>query len=127
MEAGGKPQPAAVSIAVADTIVEAAAELGVAIDGDPGDPAAQLMLQATMAGMLSELAQPDGPAKIDTAQHAVRFVTLPSTDDSETSGAGDPGAARLRRVGRRRQHRAVHRPRDARRAGGGPGRRGAGE
>jgi len=81
VEAGSTPEPAAISIAVADTIVEAAAALGVAVDGDPG---AQLMLQATMAGMLSELAQPDGPAKIDTAQHAARFVTLPSTDDSET-------------------------------------------
>jgi hypothetical protein len=106
VEAGGTPQPDAVSVAVADTIVEAAAVLGVTIDGDPGDPAAALMLAATMAGMLSELAQPDGPAKIDTAQHAARFVTLPSTDDSETiwepaipappgsggSGASGPGS-----------------------------------
>jgi hypothetical protein len=83
-EAGGPPDPSTIGVAIADTIAEAGATFGVTIDGDPEDDSGQLLMQATMAGMLSQLAQPDGPAVIDTALHTARFAAAPSADTSET-------------------------------------------
>jgi Protein of unknown function (DUF3892) len=81
-ESGGPPDPATVDVALADTIAEAAAALGDSIGST--DPIDQLLVQATIGGMLSTLAQPDGPATLDTALHASRFKSLASTDTSET-------------------------------------------
>jgi Protein of unknown function (DUF3892) len=80
-EAGGPPDPAQIDVALADTIVEAATALGADVDGDPTD---QLLVSAAMGGMLSQLAQPDGPATLDTALHAARFQALPSSDTTES-------------------------------------------
>ena len=82
-EAGGPPDPDAIQLALADTIVEAAAALGVDLDGDSADPTEQLLLQATLGGMLSQLASPDGPATLDTALHASRFQAQPSDSTNE--------------------------------------------
>jgi hypothetical protein len=79
------PDPATVKVAIADTMVEAATALG--FDADDSDTAVHeaLLIQATMAGMLSQLATVDGPAIIDTVLHASRFTALPSDDPtSET-------------------------------------------
>lgn len=80
VEAGGPPDPTAIGLAIADTIAEAAAALAA-----PGaDSVGKLLVQATMAGLLSQLAQADGPATLDTVLHAGRFAAQASADNSET-------------------------------------------
>jgi hypothetical protein len=82
-EAGGSPDPDTVQLALADTIVEAGAALGVGIDGDDADPTEQLLVQATLGAMLSQLASSDGPASLDTTLHASRFQAQPSASTNE--------------------------------------------
>lgn len=83
-ESGGRPDPTAVDVVVADTIAEATAALGIDPQGRPASEAVQRLLTATLAGMLTELAQPSGPAALDTALHQSRFTSLPSDINSET-------------------------------------------
>jgi hypothetical protein len=86
-ETGGPPDPAQIGVALADTIAEATAAMTA---GDGADPTDQLLVQATIAGMLAQLAQVDGPATLDTALHTSRFNSQASDDTSET--IWDPNA-----------------------------------
>ena len=84
VEAGGRPTEAGVDVVVADTVEEAHAVLALTPDGAPADPHTQRLVQATLAGMLADLARPNGPATLDTTLHMSRFTSAASAVDSET-------------------------------------------
>jgi hypothetical protein len=84
VEVGGPPAAADIDVVLADTIAEAVAALAVAPSGAPADGHTQRVMQATLEGMLSELAHLNGPAALDTSLHMSRFASLASDIHSET-------------------------------------------
>ena len=92
-EVGGPPDPAAVRVAVGNTMAEAIGSL-VALANDAPDEA--VLVEALQLGVVKELDQPDGRAQLDVALHASSFASLPggtaATEPLAIAPSGPPPA-----------------------------------
>ncbi len=73
-EVGGPPDPAGIAVAVGNTMAETIGTLVAQANGDPDQAA---IVEALQLGVLKELDQPDGRAKLDVQMHASSFASQP--------------------------------------------------
>lgn len=78
-EVSGPPDPNSIKVWLGETPTEALA----AVVGD-GDVDRTRLLEAFLLGALSDLSEPDGPARIDDRLHDATFAALPTGARSET-------------------------------------------
>jgi hypothetical protein len=70
---GGPPDPAKISVVLANTLTDG---LGTLVGHDDNSPDDANLFEAFSLGALAELEQPDGRARLDSVLHATEFSTI---------------------------------------------------
>jgi len=80
-EPGGPPDPAAIRVALGNTVTEAMARLVATAENRPDETR---ILEAFQLNALSVLNEPDGASRVDALLHAREFGAIPGDQTTET-------------------------------------------